>query len=120
MTIGTFLYTVFNGRQIGVDEFGNRYFEARSGKEKLHGRRRRWVLYGTSPEASSVPAEWHAWLHHMFEKPLTKEAANAKFWQKAHQENKTGTSYAYRPRGHVFSHRDGVRDLKVYEPWKPE
>ena len=120
MTIGTFFHTLLRGKQIGVDEYGNRYFEAKSGKDTLHGRRRRWVVYKMEPEASRVPAEWHAWLHHTFEEPLTTEAAASKKWQKPHQENKTGTAEAYRPKGHAFNWTGKLQIKKVYSPWKPE
>jgi len=120
MTIGTLLFSIFKGRQIGKDEFGNRYFEARSANETLHGRQRRWVLYNGTPDASSVPAEWHAWLHHMFDKPLTEQAARSNFWQKKHQKNLTGTSEAYRPAGHVFSQNHDSKKLRDYVPWSPE
>jgi hypothetical protein len=63
MNIATWLLVRFNGRQVGTDNVGNRYFierEARPGG----GKPRRWVLYGGSAQASSVPAGWNAWLEH--------------------------------------------------------
>ena len=96
--VGTLLYTWLKGEFIGVDEFSNRYY--RNTKAKLHGRERRWVVYKGKPEASKVPAEWHAWLHHLTDSPLTEKAAQALSWQKEHEPNLTGTSNAYRPQGH--------------------
>ena len=117
MDIRTWIYTMFNGSLVGVDEFGNRYYR---GKGKLlHGRERRWCLYKGSAEASKVPPEWHAWLHHTVEAPLAEGAANAKPWQKPHLPNLTGTTAAYRPAGHDY--RGGKRAAATgdYEPWTP-
>ncbi|MDP4796790.1 MAG: NADH:ubiquinone oxidoreductase subunit NDUFA12 [Rhodospirillales bacterium] len=118
-TIGTLIYTWLNGSQVGADEFGNRYYEARNGA-KLHDRRRRWVLFKGEPEASKVPSEWHAWLHHMTKEPLTDEAAKSKSWQKPHIANMTGTVNAYRPKGHDFQGGQRARATGDYEAWSPE
>ena len=116
--IGTLIYTWMNGQMVGTDEFGNRYYRAR--KDTLNGRERRWVLYKGKNEASRVPAEWHAWLHHLTSGPLSEEAALSKSWQKEHQDNRTGTAQAYRPQGHAY--RGGKRAAATgdYEPWTPE
>lgn len=119
MTIGTLLYTWMNGRQVGIDEFGNRYYEARNGA-KLHDRPRRWTLFKGDAEASKVPPEWHAWLHHMTPEPLTDDAAKAKSWQKPHVANMTGTINAYRPKGHDFKGGQRARATGDYEAWSPE
>ena len=87
MYIGTLIYTWLNGLKVGTDEFGNRYYRARKGK--LYGRERRWVLFKDKVEASRVPAEWHAWLHHLTNEPLSEKAAEAKPWQKEHLANQT-------------------------------
>jgi len=118
LSIGTLLYTWFNGEQVGTDEFGNRYYQAKS--DTLHGRQRRWVIYKGKIEASRVPPEWHAWLHHFTEEPLTEAAAKAPGWQQPHQPNMTGTAQAYRPPGHDF--KGGQRSAATgdYEPWAPE
>ena len=110
-TIGTALFTWRKGRQIGVDQLGNRYFEERHG-------RRRWVLYAGEVEASSVPAEWHAWLHHTTDARPT-EGASRHDWERPHMPNPTGTPDAYRPPGHLS--KGGQRDRATgdYEPWRP-
>ncbi len=119
MTIGTMIYTWLNGRQVGIDEFGNRYYEAKNG-DTLHNRPRRWCMFKGDAEASMVPPEWHAWLHHMTPEPLTDEAARARAWQKPHEPNHTGTIKAYRPKGHDL--RGGTRAHATgdYEAWTPE
>ncbi|NQV57837.1 MAG: NADH:ubiquinone oxidoreductase subunit NDUFA12 [Rhodospirillales bacterium] len=118
MSLGTWIYTLVNGKLVGKDEFGHRYYRGMG--RKLHGRERRWVVYKGIVEASKVPPEWHAWLHHMVEDPLTEEAATAKDWQKSHLPNLTGTKAAYRPQGHDL--RGGVRAPATgdYDAWTPD
>lgn len=117
-TIGTLIYTWLKGELIGVDEFANRYYRSKAGT--LHGRERRWVVYRDGPEASKVPAEWHAWLHHTSSEPLTEIAAQAYPWQKPHQPNLTGTAMAYRPQGHDLKGGWRAGATGDYEPWIPE
>src|SRR3546814_19309039 len=55
-TMGTRFFTWKNGRLVGADDQGNRYFESSKG-EKLGGYPRRWVLYNGYAEASRVRSE---------------------------------------------------------------
>ncbi len=118
MTIGTRLYTLLNGMLVGTDSFGNRYYRKKG--RKLNGRERRWVVYKGKSEASKVPAEWSAWLHHTTDVPLMEQAAQAADWQKEHLPNLSGTQFAYRPKGHEL--RDGVHAPtdSDYEAWSPK
>ena len=93
MDIVTRLFTLMNGRQVGVDATGNRYFTEK--RERAEGRTKRWVVYNGEADASAVPPEWHAWLHYTVDAPLSE--AGRKPWQKPHQRNLTGTSQRYRP-----------------------
>lgn len=117
MDVGTWLYTVLNGQLVGTDEFGNKYYR-RKGKP-LHGRERRWVVYGSAPDASRIPPEWHAWLHHTTSEPLTEKAAQAHPWQKDHVANPTGTPRAYRPSGHDYRGGHRARASADYQAWTP-
>ncbi len=118
MSIGTFIYTLLNGNFVGTDEFGNRYYRGKG--RKLNGRERRWVIYKGDVEASKVPPEWHAWLHHTVENPLSEKAAAARAWQKDHLPNVTGTAHAYRPAGHDYMGGERKRATGDYEAWTPE
>lgn len=118
MHIGTIIYTWLKGVNVGVDEFGNRYYRAK--KATLHGRQKRWVLFKGKVEASQVPPEWHSWLHHVTDEPLSEEAAESKSWQKAHAANPTGTSDAYRPQGHDYKGGRRAAATGDYQPWTPE
>lgn len=118
ITIGTIFSSLFFADLVGTDEFGNRYYRGKRGRR--YGRDRRWVIYKGQDEASKVPAEWHAWLHHTVEEPLAEIAALARPWQKLHQPNPTGTAKAYWPRGHEFRERQHAPATGDYEAWSPE
>lgn len=115
--IGTLLHTLFKGKFVGEDEFGNKYYELRRAPKK--GRRTRWVVYKGMAEASKVPAQWHGWLHYTHEAPLSAEEAKRWPWQKSHLPNLTGTKYAYVPPGHVLRGNARDRAISDYEPWRP-
>lgn len=117
MSIGTRLYTWANGKLVGSDDEGNRYYIEKN-EPKGRRRRRRWVLYNGEAEASRVPPEWHAWLHYTVDEPLKRDIT-AKPWLKEHVANKTGTAQAYLPPGHDL--RGGQREQAPgdYEPWTP-
>lgn len=115
MSIGTLLFSWFNGKKVGTDQQGNRYYVER---RAIKGRRaRRWVLYNGVVEGSRVPPEWHAWLHYTVDAPLPADPG--KPWIKEHRPNPTGTSAAHLPAGHD---RCGGRRAKAtgdYEAWQP-
>jgi NADH:ubiquinone oxidoreductase subunit len=113
--IGTDLFTRLRGRAVGTDGFGNRYFEEKS---PVRGRRlRRWVVYAGPVEASTVPPEWHAWLHYTVDAPLTDGVRLP--WMKPHLPNRTGTAFSYRPAGHDYSGGRRRRATGDYDAWSP-
>ena len=107
-TIGTLIYTLFFGKFVGRDEFGNKYFSSSKGK--------RWVIYNDTVESSKIPSEWHLWIHFLTnDKP--SENLRKFEWQKRHEENLSGTTKAYKPDGSLTS--DSKKNMKKYETWKP-
>ena len=88
-TIGTFIKTLFTGKLVGKDDYGNKYYKNKNNE--------RWVIYSSEIEATKITADWYLWIHHTIDKiPDNKD--NKKFlWQKKHSENKTGTSESYKP-----------------------
>jgi NADH:ubiquinone oxidoreductase subunit len=69
MNIGTRLFTLLYGKQVGTDAAGNRYFiDRRPSRGRL--RVRRWVVYHGVADPSSIPAEWHPWLHYTTDEPV--------------------------------------------------
>lgn len=119
-TIGTRILTWLRGQQVGTDQFGNRYFRDKKGAARFDGRReKRWVIYNGAPEASKIPPEWHAWLHHGTANPPPPGGTPPRPWQKEHVPNLTGTPYAYRPPGHDYQGGHRAKATGDYEPWIP-
>ena len=107
-TVGTFIYTLFTGKFVGRDQFGNKYYSNSKG--------RRWVIYKNNIESSKIPPEWHSWIHFLV---INKPSDSSKkfSWQKQHEENLTGTKKAYKPEGSLASNLK--TNMKKYETWKP-
>lgn len=116
-TIGTALHTRRHGGRVGADEWGNVYYEAK--KVDHTGRRRRWVIYQGSNDASRVPPSWFSWLHHQSD-VVPSEMPAPRAWQKPPVPNMTGTSQAYRPPGALEA--GGIRAASTgdYEAWSPD
>lgn len=123
LTIGTRIYTWLRGEEVGKDQFGNRYYRERGGG-RVHDdslrKERRWVIYAGETEASKVPAEWHAWLHHTLSAPPPEGGPPKRPWQKEHLPNLSGTAEAYRPPGHTLMGGRRAAGTGDYEPWRPE
>ena len=106
-TIGTFVSTLFTGRYVGKDEFGNKYY--------TNSKKKRWVIYKNRVESSKIPPEWHMWIHFLKQKAPLQEAK--KFdWQIKYEENLTGTEKAHQPSGSLKS--NSKKSMKKYETWK--
>ena len=118
MSIGTKLFTYFRGTLVGKDAGGNRYYKDR--RAPASGiRERRWVMFaGGIEEASVVPPEWHAWLHHTTDAPISE--AGRRPWQKPHLPNLTGTADSYRPSGHDYAGGKRAAATGDYESWTPD
>ncbi len=107
------------GELVGTDRFGNKYYRDKNDRRGL--RERRWVMYNGEPEASKVPPEWHAWLHHSAKEPLPEgQSPYHKAWQQEWKPNPSGSAQAYRPPGHVLQGGKRVRATGDYEPWTPQ
>ena len=88
-TLGTYLKTLFTGKYVGKDKFGNKYYKNKNDE--------RWVIYHSSIDASKITSDWYLWIHHTIDK-VPSENDDKKFsWQKDHEENKTGTKERYNP-----------------------
>ncbi len=103
-TFGTFLKTLFFGKYVGKDEYGNKYYKSKKNE--------RWVIYSKNIEATKITSDWYLWIHHTIDKIPDKK--NTKFhWQKKHLENLTGTDKSFKP---VKIKKDNLK--KKYEVWK--
>ena len=88
-TLGTRIHTLVNGKFIGKDNIGNKYYEDKKGK--------RWVIYSNEIEATSIPQEWYSWIHYTTNKIENIHNLKKYSWQKEHTPNQTGTKKAYNP-----------------------
>tara|TARA_Y100001936_G_C15942081_1_gene595294 strand:+ start:467 stop:829 length:363 start_codon:yes stop_codon:yes gene_type:complete len=105
-TIGTMLKTLFFGKFVGKDSFGNKYYKNKKDE--------RWVIYKDNVEASKITSEWFLWMHHTLNEPPKDEKKKKHLWQKDHLENKTGTPESYKP--NTISKLNPQN--KKYETWK--
>ena len=103
-TFGTYLKTLFFGKLVGRDEFGNKYYK--------NNRDERWVIYSNNIEATKITTDWFLWMHHTTDK-IPDDNEKKYLWQKKHSANKTGTPENYKP---TKIKRD--IKLKKYETWK--
>tara|TARA_Y100000590_G_scaffold264185_1_gene296804 strand:- start:9806 stop:10198 length:393 start_codon:yes stop_codon:yes gene_type:complete len=115
-TLSTRLFTLVNGSKVGVDEFGNTYYESKSKRQQ--SKTRRWVIYNGYADSSKVPANWHSWLHYVTnDLPFSNNKKRG--WQKKHNPNLTGTKYAHKPSGSLLNNSNVVNEEKKYESWDP-
>ncbi|KAG8847048.1 hypothetical protein FRB96_001698 [Tulasnella sp. 330] len=63
-----------SGRFVGMDQFGNRYYENLNAVEEIPGRHR-WVDFAqqNTYDASQVPPGWHAWINHIKKEPPVED-----------------------------------------------
>ncbi len=107
-TFGTFLYTIFFGKFVGKDEFGNKYYQNKKNK--------RWVIYKDEINASKITSDWFSWIHHTTDRTPSNKIEKKYSWQKPHQDNQTGTKKAYKPNKIV----NKTKEFQKYETWKPK
>lgn len=117
MTLGTCLHTLFCGKPVGKDEFGNSYYIGK--KPGADGRKKRWVTYKGKPDPTMVPASWHGWLHYRTDTLPTSHLDQPYTWIKPHTPNLTGTSLAYFPSGHPLKGSNTPKATGDYESWQP-
>ena len=103
-TFGTFLKTLFFGKYVGSDEYGNKYYQSK--------KKQRWVIYAKNVEATKITSEWYLWMHHTIDK-IPKDNETKFLWQKKHEENQTGTVNSFKP---VKISKKNIK--KKYETWK--
>ena len=107
-TIGTSIFTYFNGVHVGTDAVGNRYFQSSNGV-------RRWVLYSGESDATSMPPPWHAWIHKITNDIPGEVALSLEKKSILYRRNMTGTSGAYHP-----NQANDAGEFQEYSAWKPK
>ena len=112
-TVGPSLFTWGHGRKVGSDSYGNVYYEAKKGGK-------RWVIYNGSNDASRIPPDWYAWMHHMIDGLPDEALPPAPKFLKEPTPNLTGTAKAYRPSGALEMGGQRAAASGDYEAWTPE
>ncbi len=102
------LYTLFKSGCVATDKFGNRYYTAKpkGGETREH----RWIIYKNKADASTIPAEYHGWLHYQSDKLPEDDNPNRHNWIKDREGNITGTNNAYKFKS---------EDKQDYTEWQP-
>ena len=118
-TLNTRFYTWRKGNFVGADQFGNKYYRAKSALPESF-KERRWVVYNGYSEASTIPPGWHGWMHYRTNVPPTEVEYQPKPWQQPHQPNLTGTPLAYRPDGSLLASGERPKVTGDYDAWSPE
>lgn len=121
-TIGTRIFTALKGELVGKDEHGNRYYREKGGRKTSplkFGRERRWAVYPSGNDITTVPAEWYGWLHYWYAAPPTEQPPVRRPWEIDRKPNLTGSPAAYRPSGHLLGDGKPATTQPDYEPWKP-
>ena len=119
-TLGALFTIRRTSLQVGADEFGNRYFQAKTDRESYDkGRRRRYVIYKGYAEPTKIPPEWHAWMHYLTDEPPTVAPLRRRAWEKDHIPNLTGTVYAWRPKGSIARGGERAPAVGDYQAWTP-
>ena len=103
-TLGTRIQIFFFGKFVGKDNFGNKYYQSKSGK--------RWVVYNGEIEASKIPNDWYSWMHYINNNIEKVHQINKYKWQKEHLPNQTGTENSYHPK------KNKNATKKKYNTWK--
>ena len=89
--IGTVLYSLLNGKKVGEDNQGNKFYVHKKNKKK------RWVLYKKQIDPTNLEVEWQIWLTETYkDKEIIINKSSLK-WQKSKKGNLTGTLASYHP-----------------------
>ena len=109
------IYCKFFAKFVGEDDYGNTYYTKKNNTIKNNSRERRFIIYKGIVEASKVPQEWNAWLHHMTDE-VPRNNTNKPSWVQDHVPNLTGTPYAYEYK----DKKDSSKVKNIYSIWKPK
>ncbi len=112
-SIGTILYSLFNGKKVGSDNQGNTFYKHRKNNKK------RWVLYKKKIDPTSLEVKWQTWLTTNIDAEITNDDVNYK-WQKNKKANLTGTSESYHPSHMTSKEREFINKRNKNAVWEPD
>ena len=111
--IPTILYSIFFGREVGTDHFGNKFYTHKKNASK------RWVLYKKKVDPTAIDVEWQLWLNNNTIKPPAKKEHNFS-WQKSRLPNQTGSEDAYHPKSIKYSKNIDKSSSDHNKIWNPD
>ena len=112
--IGTILYSILNGKKIGEDNQGNKYYVHKKNNKK------RWVLYKKNIDPTNLEIKWQIWLtEYNKDKEIIINNPNYK-WQKNKKANLTGTLDSYHPAKRSEKEKMYFDEKNKNSVWKPD
>ncbi|EGR27850.1 NADH dehydrogenase, putative [Ichthyophthirius multifiliis] len=95
-------------KEVGEDEFGNRYYED---WDVDHKNQTRWVEYSDYfmlmwSNGDKIPNKWHGWLCHMYDDVPTRTGQSAfvkHHYLKQHKQNLSNTPLGYISQGAIMN-----------------
>lgn len=110
--------TILHGagaKLVGTDYNGNKYFEDTNQQIGRH----RWIVYNDlyDLDPTSVPPEWHGWLHYLNDYKPTEHQFNFPIYNAAAVRTDTGKGTCYNPKG-AWKNAEQRKWTKV-QTWQP-
>ena len=109
-TIGTRIWSYFNGVLVGTDDQGNKYYKNKKDTK-------RWVIYNNIVESTLVNPEWNNWLRYTSLSEPSKIEKHE--WEIDHLPNLTGTDAAYDPENSKKEIKSVAKN-DDYKKWSPK
>ena len=112
--IGTILHSFLNGKKVGEDNQGNKFYIHKKNKKK------RWVLYKKNIDPTNLEVKWQIWLTEN-DKDNEIIISNSSYkWQKNKKANPTGTVDSYHPAAPSKKEKMNFNEKNKSSVWKPE
>ena len=113
-SIGTILYSLLNGKKVGEDNQGNKFYIHKKNTKK------RWVLYKKQIDPTNLEVEWQVWLTKTNkDQDIIINKPNFK-WQKNKKANLTGTIDSYHPANYSNKEKIYTDKKNKNSVWKPD
>lgn len=118
------IYLNFAGTKVGVDDYGNKYFELK--RTDSFGRKKRYCLYNGKPEASKISPEWFPFMHYQIEASDVIKNRKQYKWQRNALPDLTLSEIKYLPKNHplfdeernLYNAKGAGNPIKM-KFWKP-
>tara|TARA_B100000524_G_scaffold336197_1_gene225931 strand:+ start:122 stop:487 length:366 start_codon:yes stop_codon:yes gene_type:complete len=108
------IFSSLFSNKAGEDQYGNSYYSNNKVTPSNNYREKRWVIYNGNVEASKVPPQWNAWLHHVTNQ-IPRAHKRKPHWLKEHLPNPTGTKNAIKPKN--IKQKEKINN--TYSIWDP-